>query len=143
MKKIKLFYGFLSLLFIIIGMGIYLMFRDLNNMILFKWLPKPELTKNIFIQVNPSIFSNILKYNIPDMLWFLSGILFLRFIWFEKIIIQKKYILCFYGICFIFEVSQLSKKIPGTFALLDLFFMGIGAFVENLLYHIFANRRLS
>jgi len=75
------------------------------------------------------------------MLWFVSGILFLRFIWFYKINIQKTYISCFYGIGVLFETSQLSKNVPGTFDWLDLLFMGIGAFVEGSLYNIFIRRR--
>ena len=41
------------------------------------------------------------------------------------------------------ETSQLSEKVPGTFDLLDLLFMGIGAFVEGLLYKLFTTRRLA
>jgi hypothetical protein len=54
-------------------------------------------------------------YNLPDMFWFLSGILLLRFIWFNKTAMQKIYISCFYGVGAIFEISQLSEKIHGTF----------------------------
>jgi glycopeptide antibiotics resistance protein len=77
------------------------------------------------------------------MLWFVSGILLLRFIWFYRFKEQKVYVACFYGIGTIFEISQLSEKIPGTFDFLDLLFMGIGAFVEGLLYNIFVKRRFA
>ena len=140
--KIRAVYGLSSLLTLLVGMGIYLLFRDLNNMLLFRWLPKPEFTETVFIQLKPSIFAYILKYNIPDMLWFVSAILFFRFIWFNKIKIQKIYISCFYGVGAIFEISQLSENVPGTFDWLDLLFMGIGAFVEGLLFNIFTQRRL-
>jgi hypothetical protein len=82
-----------------------------------------------------------LKYNLPDTLWFVSGILLLRFIWFLKTKEQKIYVSCLYGIGTILEISQLSGKIPGTFDVLDVLFMGIGAFVEGLLYNIFVRRR--
>jgi len=134
-------FGIMSLLTLILGMIIFLLFRDLNNIILFLWIPKPEFLKTILVPLKPAIFSNILKYNIPDMLWFVSAILFIRFIWFYKINMQKAYIWCFYGIGVLFETSQLSKNIPGTFDWMDLFSMGIGAFVEGLLYNVFKRRR--
>jgi len=132
--KIRPFYGLLSILTLVLGMIIFLLFRDLNNMLLFSWLPKPEFLKTTLIPLKPSLFSDIFRYNIPDMLWFVSAILFFRFIWFYKINVQKAYIACFYGTGIIFEASQLSKNIPGTFDWMDVLFMGIGAFVEGLLY---------
>jgi len=91
MKKIKLFYGLFTILFLVLGMCIYLLFRDMNNMFFFTWFPKMEFTKTIFIQLGQSIISYVVKYNLPDMLWFLSGILLLRFIWFFNIDVQKGY----------------------------------------------------
>jgi hypothetical protein len=122
-------------------MGIYLFFRNLNVLI-FEMIPQPEFLKNVYIPVKHSFFSSILLYNLPDALWFLSGILFLRFLWFNSKKWQGIYILCFYGMAVIFEISQLSENIPGTFDWLDLLFMGITAFVEGLLYKIFLRRRL-
>jgi len=135
-------YGLLSFLSLTIGMLIYFLFRDLNNMILFAWIPKQVFTVTVLLPLKPSVFSNILKFNLPDTLWFLSAILFLRFIWFYKTKIQKVYIHFFYSIAAIFEISQLSKKVPGTFDCMDLLFISIGAFVEGLLYNIFTRRRL-
>jgi len=134
MKKIRVFYGLLSIISLAIGMLIYFLFRDLNKMILFLWVPKPVFSETVLIQLMPSFFSSILLYNLPDMFWFLSAILFLRYIWFYKIKIQKVYISCFYAIGAILEISQLLEKVPGTFDFLDLLFMGIGASLEGLLY---------
>ena len=83
-QKIKLVYGLLSALTLITGMGIYLLFRNVNKMILFSWISKPDFLGTILIPLKPSIYSNILRYNLPDMLWFIAAILFLRFIWFFK-----------------------------------------------------------
>ena len=141
MKNIRSFYGLLSASTLIVGMVIYLLFRDVNNMILFSWIPKPAFLGSILIPLKPSIFTNILRYNFPDMLWFISAILFLRFIWFYKLKEQKVYIICFYAIGFIFETSQLSERVHGTFDWLDLLFFGIGAFIEGLLYKKFIVRR--
>ena len=110
-------------------------------MILFSWIPKPVFFEKTLIPLKPSVFTDIVRYNLPDMLWFVSAILFLRFIWFYKTKIQTVYVLCFYAIGFGFEIAQLSEKVPGTFDLLDLLFMGIGAFVEGLLYKICVLRR--
>ena len=144
MKKIRLFYGLLSLLTLIAGMVIYLLFRDINKMIIFTWMPKPEFLKSNLIPLAPSIFSYILKFNLPDMLWFVSAILFFRFIWFYRKKEQTVYILCWYGIGLIFEISQLSEKIPGTFDRLDLTFLCIGALIESLIninFASFTNKR--
>jgi hypothetical protein len=142
MSKIRTIYSLLSLLTLLLGMIIYLLFRDFNNMILFSWIPKPEFLKNTLVPLKSSIITDILRYNIPDMLWFVSAILFLRFIWFYKHKIQTAYIACFYVIGLVFETSQLSDKIHGTFNWFDLLFFGIGAFFESLLYKLFIQRRI-
>jgi len=135
------FYGLASIISLILGMCIYLFFRDLNNMILFKFIPKPEFANNILIQLKPSIFSYVLKFNFPYMLWFLSGILFMRFIWFYNHKAQKIYVICLYCIGSIYVLCKLSQQFPGTFDWLDLLFMGIGAFIEGLLYKKIFSRR--
>jgi len=140
MKKIKTFYGLLSLLTLLSGIAIYLLFRDVYNMILFSWIPKPQFLKTVLVSLQPSIFADIVRYHLPDMLWFVSAILFIRFLWFYKTREQTIYLLCFYGIALVLEISQLSEKVPGTFDWLDLLFFGIGAFVEGLLYKYFIRR---
>jgi len=143
MKNVKLIYGLLSLFTLIMGICIYLLFRDINNMILFKFIPKPEFTKNILIQFKPSLFSYVIKYNFPYILWFLSGISLIRFIWFYNFKMQNIYVLCFYFICLIYVLCKISNKFPGTFDWLDLLFIGIVAFVESFLYKKIIIRRFS
>ena len=140
-EKIRFLYGFISFLTLFFGICIYIIFRDLNHLIVFKLIPELEFSKLIIIELRTSIFSNILKYNFPDMLWFVSGILLLRFIWFYKKNEQNIYVLSFYVTGMVFETSQLSDSVPGTFDFLDLLFMGIGAFVEGFLYNKFMLRR--
>jgi hypothetical protein len=137
----KRLYGLTSIISLITGMGIYLFFRNLN-MLIFELIPKPEFLQNVYIPVKHTFFSSLLLYNLPDALWFLSGILFFRFLWFHNQKWQKIYILCFYGIAVTFEICQLSENVPGTFDWLDLLFMGTTAFVEGLLYNILMKRRL-
>jgi len=143
MKNIRVLYCLLSLSSLLTGMVIYLLFRDLNNMLIFTWIPKPAFTGTVLIPLKPSFFSNILRYNLPDTLWFLSAILFFRFIWFYRIRIQKAYIFCFYVTAAVFETGQLSEKVPGTFDFLDLLFMGICAFIEGLQYNTSLKRRFA
>jgi len=141
--RIRLFYGLLSLAALLVGIVIYLLFRDLNNIVLFSWIPQPELFKIVLIPLKPSVPANFLRYHLPDTLWFVSAILFLRFLWFHKVKTQTAYIVCFYCLGLVLEISQLSEKVPGTFDWFDLFFMCIGAFVEGLLYKFFTTRRLT
>ncbi|MDR0290898.1 MAG: hypothetical protein LBI06_08185 [Treponema sp.] len=134
-------YGLASLVSLAMGMGIYLFFRN-TNMLLFEWIPKLQFFKDVYIPTRQSVFTSMLFYNLPDALWFLSGILLLRFIWFYKFKEQDVYIICFYLIGAIFEISQLSKNVLGTFDPLDLFFIGITALIEGLLYKNFVLRSL-
>ena len=136
----KRFYGLASLFSLILGMCIYLFFRDLNNMILFRFIPKPQFTENVIIPLKLSIFSYVLKFNFPYMLWFLSGIFLMRFIWFFNYKVQKIYVFCLYGVGFCYVFCKVSDKFPGTFDWLDLLFMCIGAFAESLLYKRFTLR---
>jgi len=111
-------------------------------MLIFAWIPQLDFLKDIYYPLEPSIITSIFLYNLPDALWFLSGILFIRFLWFGKYKQQNIYLICFYVIGAIFEISQLSTYIPGTFDWLDLLFMGIAAFIEGLLYRFLFKRRM-
>jgi hypothetical protein len=142
MNKIRAVYGLFSLLALILGMSIYLLFRELDNMILFKFIQKPTFIENVHIHLELTVFSYVLMYNFPYMFWFLSGILLMRFIWFFNIKVQRKYVLCLYAIGIIYVLSKMLIIFPGTFDWLDLLFMGIGAFVEGLLYKTFILRRI-
>ncbi|MCL1930822.1 MAG: hypothetical protein FWF55_03345, partial [Treponema sp.] len=142
-KRIRPFYGLLSLVTLLTGIVIYLLFRDLNNIVLFAWIPQPTFLKTVLVPLQPSVPADFVRYHLPDTLWFVSAILFLRFLWWYKAKTQTAYIVCFYVIGLTIETSQLSEKVPGTFDWFDLFFMGIGAFVEGLLYKFFTTRRLA
>jgi len=138
----RCFIGFCSLISVVIGIGIYILFRN-TNMLLFQWIPILNFINNIYFPMEHSIFSSILLFNLPDALWFLSGLFFIRFLWFYNGRWQKKYILCFYLIAIIIETTQIFDFIPGTFDIYDLLFIGIIAFVEGLLYKYYFLRRFS
>ena len=124
------------------GIGVYLLFRDISSLVFLSFVPVPEFARDVFIQLPPSILSDIVLDNLAGMLWFVSGILFLRTIWFYKPNVQRVYVWGFYAIAVMIEISQLSGRVQGTFDVLDLLFMGIGAFVEGLLYKTFVKRRI-
>lgn len=140
MKKERIIYGLLSPLFLVMGVCVYLIFRDLNDLAIFTWMPGPE---NALVQLPPSPLSNVVRHNLAGALWFVSGILFFRFVWFYKAKEQRIYVWCFYAIGGVLEISQLSERVHGTFDFLDLAFMGIGAFIEGLLYNIFVKRGIA
>ena len=139
MNKVRLIYLILSGLSLGLGVCIYILFRDISHLLI---IEKMNLTGNAFVELKPSLMNNVLKYNLPDMFWFISGILVLRFIWFPKKREQYIYVLCFYLIGAVFEISQLSKNIPGTFDYLDLFFISMGALIEGLLYKYYIIRSM-
>jgi len=139
MKKVRFFYVKYSVLFLFVGVFIYIIFRDISHLSFFERMNLPEFINKKYMEIKPSFLNYTLKYNFPDMFWFLSGILLLRFIWFNNKKEMNIYIFCFYLTGITFELCQLFKYIPGTFDILDLFFMGLGAFIEGLLnkYFIF------
>jgi len=139
-ERIKKYYCIMSIISLFLGFGIYVFFRN-SNMLVFNLLPKLEFLNSIYIPIKHTFFNSIFLYNFPDVLWFLSGLLFIRYLWFNNKL-QNIYIKCFYGIAIIIETSQLNKNIYGTFDVLDLLFMGMTAFVESLLYKIILRRSL-
>jgi hypothetical protein len=123
------------------GLAIYFFFRS-RDVVLFAWLPKPPVLDSFFIPLKPSTFASFLRYNLPDMLWFLSGVLLLRCLWVGQRKWQTFYISVFYIIALTIEISQLGTNVPGTFDPLDLLFMGITALIECVIYNSFIKRRI-
>jgi len=142
MIGIRKVYGLASLVSLVLSIGIYLLFRNVDKLLIFELIPKLEFFKGVYFPIEHSTLGSFFLFNLPDALWFLSGILLLRFIWFHSCKEQNIYLLCFYLLGAVFEISQLSDNIPGTFDFLDLFFMCIGALVEGLLYYYLIKRRL-
>lgn len=141
MKKTRMAYGLLSILFLVAGIGIYFLFRDLSGLLLFTWVPFLEFVGSVHIRLPPSVLANALMHNTAGMLWFVSGILFFRFLWFPRPRTQGIYIACFCLVAAGLETAQLSGRVPGTFDPLDLAFMGAGAFAESLVYNLIVRRR--
>lgn len=75
-------------------------------------------------------------YNLPDGLWFLSGLLLIRAVW----LTNKKWWVFYCGIfiliALLMEISQLIETVPGTFDLLDIVFFIFFTFMENLIFNL-------
>ena len=142
MNKNRVAYSGLAIALLLIGMAIYLLFRDLSNMLMFKWIKKPSFAEQALLPLEPSILSNTLKFHVPDVLWFVSAIMLFRVIWFYNLRMQKRYVVCFICFAVFFEAIQVLDTVPGTFDWLDLLGMGIGAFFESLFYKKVFRRKL-
>jgi hypothetical protein len=133
--------GIISLASLIGGLAIYFFFRS-RNVILFAWLPKPLMLDSFLIPLKPSALASFLRYNLPDMLWFLSGVLLLRCLWAGQRRWQTIYITVFYILALTVEISQSRTNVPGTFDPLDLLFMGMTAIFEGVINNFIITRRL-
>ena len=139
--KSRLVYIFISLIVLFSGIIIYIFFRNINNMIIFNFIPKPAFINALNIPKQPvSIWNQIFIYNLPYGLWCLSGLLLIRSIWLNN----KKWYTIYRNIFIILVMSyvilKLPRKIPGTFDILDLVFMGLFAFLESIIYTQFFRR---
>jgi hypothetical protein len=112
---------------------IYYLFRE-NNILIYKWFSFLPRNSNIISFSNKSAWFNFLRYNIPDGLLVLSGLLFLRLIWHEQLKTFLIYRACFLSAAFLLETLQISDLIPGTFDFYDLLTMGSIAFLESIVH---------
>jgi len=143
MKKIRATYGLLALLFLFMGMCIYLLFRDLNNIALFDWMSKPSFLATPLISLNTdTIWGYLFVFNLPHGLWCLSGLLIIRAIWLTGVKWRAVYGGIFLTIISAIEISQLSENRHGTFDVLDLASYGVSAFLESVTYNKFIKRRV-
>ena len=139
-KKLKTIYFIAALVFFFGGIAIYAFFRNLN-MVLFRFFPKPLFLDTLFIPVKTdSVLMRLFLFNLPDGLWFLSGLLIIRAIWLDNARWGTIYRGVFCAIALFIEISQFFKNIPGTFDLLDLLFMGIFAFLESVFFNYAVKR---
>jgi hypothetical protein len=140
---IKFIYFSLSVISLVLGVMIYAGYRN-TDILLYNWIAKPKFIEMFYkpMVTESSIVNSIFVYNVPDGLWFLSGILLTRSIWLTKLTTFNLYMLIFSLIAFILEFSQLNKNIRGTFDILDLLFMSLGIFAEFTIYTLFIRRRI-
>jgi hypothetical protein len=132
----------MSLFFLLSGILLYAAFRN-TDLLIYTWIGKPGfITLFTIPDVIKTTISPLFIYNLPDSLWLLSGALLIRSLW----VTEKKwctvYLAVFYLLALVLEMLQLFNKIPGTFDVLDLFFMGIAAFAESIMFYLFIKRRI-
>lgn len=138
----RLVYCLAAFLFFLCGMAIYTFFRD-SNFLLFRIFPKPPFLDNLYIPVKTSsVLILFLIYNLPDGLWFLSGLMIIRAVWAGN----NKWRIIYSGIFFLMalllEVFQFSGCIPGTFDIFDIITMILFAFAEGAVCNIFFMKRI-
>jgi len=136
--KIRFTFLFFSLSFLLLGFLCYFFLRE-SNLIINKFLDIKF--NNIFFSYD-NLFLKFLKYNLPDGLWILSGILLIRSIWINDFKISNIYVYIFIFLAILFEFFQLFNFIPGTFDFFDIFIMILFAFIEQVCYNGFIKRRL-
>jgi hypothetical protein len=144
--NIKRNYLFLSLLSIITGILIYFLFRNTTNFLFFKWFDTLQINNAMAFQPNETQwpFLSFLAYNIPDVLWFLSGLFFIRFLWVSDGKWCKRYAVSFCILALMLELAQLSENIPGTFDVVDFALLLVAAIFEGKLYtRLFIHKELS
>jgi len=141
-KLLRFPYYITSLLVFLIGLSIYILFRN-NNILLFQVFPKPVFLEMFPLRVRAdSILMSLFLYNLPDGLWFLSGLLIIRAVWLTNIKWRLVYFCIFSIIALSMEIFQIFDTIPGTFDFLDIVFMAIFSILENSFFYLFVKRNI-
>jgi hypothetical protein len=140
-RRLKLAYYIAVFAAILGGMAIYVFFRDTNNMLLFRFLPKWSFINTLYFPLTAkTIWSNMFIYNLPYGLWCLSGLLFVRAVWLTDIKWGNIYGIVYIAIVMSYVFLKLPGIIPGTFDIFDLVFMGFFAFMEGIIFNMFIRR---
>jgi hypothetical protein len=126
-RYVLLSFSFCSLL---VGVLFYVIFRKnnllINDIFNIRFLDVKVLDNLFFI--------SFIRYNLPDGLWLLSGILLLRALWIHNQKTSQIYVGVFILFAFSLEIIQYFSIMPGTFDVLDLVTMGIFALFEQITY---------
>jgi len=142
-EQIKRAYYIASPVVFIGGTAIYAFFRNINNMILFRFLPKPSFLGSLYIPIKTdSILFYMFIYNLTYGLWCLSGLLLVRAIWLHNTKWRVIYGGIFITVVMSYVLLKIPGIIPGTFDVLDLIFMGFFAFLESIIFNMFIRRYL-
>jgi hypothetical protein len=141
-KKIQFVFFLLSLFSIVTGFLIYYFFRE-NNILIYKWFEFLPKNNSIIIFSDKHFWLDFFRYNLPDGLLVLSGLLFLKSLWYEKRETFLVYKICFLFAVFLFEILQIFDGISGTFDFFDLLTMGSIILLESIVHKILMIRRRS
>ncbi|MCL2193739.1 MAG: hypothetical protein FWB78_10125 [Treponema sp.] len=142
-RNIKLLYSFAALVAFVGGLAIYALFRNTDNMVLFRYFPRPLFLDTLHIPIGTDTpWGYLFAFNLPHGLWCLSALLVIRAVWLTNVKWRAVYAGVFLVAASLAEIVQLSANVPGTFDLGDLASYGIAAFVESLAYNKITKRRV-
>jgi hypothetical protein len=134
-----MFIAFISLM---VGILIYVFFRN-NDVLAYRMLGKPIFLNELYRNVSQEIwFFDFIVYSLPDGLWLLSGILFIRALWLENTKTGNIYILAICVCAFVLEICQMFHLLFGTFDVLDICAMVLAVFGEGVFYKCYFSRRI-
>ena len=138
--RIQITYCLVAIFTFLAGITIYIFFRT-HDIFLFQILPKSPFLNEFHISVNANnMMISMFLFNLPDGLWFLSGLLMIRAIWLKNPRWRVIYFGIFTLIALSMETSQIFINLPGTFDALDIVFMIFFAFAENMVFNKFFRR---
>ena len=135
-------YYFAAILSLLSGFLIYIFFRN-HNVLIFRIFLKPSFLESIYFPaVSDSIFISMFLFNLPDGLWFLSGLLIIRAVWITNPKWRLIYFLIFSFAALFMEISQIYNTVPGTFDFLDIVFMMLFAITEYFIFIKYSKRSI-
>jgi len=139
----RLAYCLAALVAFIGGVTIYVLFRSVDNMVLFWHVPQPSFLTAPHIRLGTdTVWGYLFVFNLLHGLWCLSALLVIRAVWLTDTKWRAIYGGIFIAVASILEIAQLSENFPGTFDRLDLASYGIAAFMESIMYKTFTKRRI-
>jgi len=125
------------------GVAIYALFRNIDDMVMFRYVPRPSFLPTPHTQLcTDTPWGYLFIFNLPHGLWCLSGLLVIRAAWLTNTKWRAVYGGIFVAAASSLELGQLSEHLPGTFDVLDLGSYGIAAFSESIVYNKFTKRRV-
>ena len=134
-------YFTLAFVSLLCGAAIYPLFRG-PHLLIWNIVPKPGFWELLRIPVNTgNALVSVLVYSGPDFLWVLSGICFLRGLWFNDRKTQSVYLALFYLIAAGYNIGQYFSFIPGIFDLTDLLTMSGVALAEGTIFTFFVRKK--
>ncbi len=141
--KFKTAYYFASIIAFLCGAAIYAFFRNIDNMIIFNFFPKPYFLNYLHIPLKAdSVWFDMFIYNLPYGLWCVSGLFLIRAVWIRNTKWRKIYGGIFIFIVMSYVILKLPGIIPGTFDVLDIVIMCLFAFVESIIFNLFIRRKV-
>jgi hypothetical protein len=141
-KKLRFVYFLFSIFSLAAGFLLYYFYRK-NNILIYTYFPFLPRNNHIITFSKGPLWLDFFRYNLPGGLLLLSGLCFLRALWYEQYRVFILYRLFLLVITFLLEIAQLCNKIFGTFDFYDLATMGSIALLEGVIHKILMKRRRS